>query len=429
MNKHILLAALCGAAVAGATGYWLGHASHPATQEAPAMAGMPAPSAGADDDRILYYRNPMGLADTSPVPKNDVMGMAYIPVHAKEAQDAGTVKISPGRLQTLGVRTAMAESHPVLARSVRATGVVKFDERRLAAVTTRAEGWIEKLEVAASGESVRRGQVLAWVYAPDLTAAEQEYLVAAGLNQSGHAAHDGGDALVEASVQRLRSLGVPADEIERLRRTGQASRRIAVRAPEDGIVAEKMAIEGMRVAAGDPLYRLADLSSMWMIADVQESELGLIRPGQAVKATFAAFPGRTFEGSVDFIYPMLASDTRTARIRIVMPNRDLALRAEMFASATIETSAASSAETVLTVPDSAVIDSGVRQVVLIKKGEGRFAPQVVKVGARGDGTIQILDGLAEGEIVVTSANFLIDAESNLKSALQAFAADGKEEAK
>ena len=185
MNKTLLLAALCGSVAVGAAGYWLGRASsHPMMAQ---MAAMPSP--GADDDHILYYRNPMGLPDTSPVPKNDVMGMAYIPVHAKETQDAGTVTVSPGRMQTLGVRTAPAESHAVLARSIRATGVVKLDERRLAAVTTRAEGWIEKLEVAATGDSVRRGQILAWIYAPDLAAAEQEYLVAAGLPH-----HDGGDS-------------------------------------------------------------------------------------------------------------------------------------------------------------------------------------------------------------------------------------------
>lgn len=424
--KRALLAAVCGAVVAGGAGYWLGHPSHTASRIEPAMEGTP-PEAPAGDNPILYYRNPMGLADTSPVPKNDVMGMAYIPVHAKDAQDSGTVTVSPGRLQTLGVRTAPVESHAALALTVRATGVVKLDERKLATVTTRAEGWIEKLEVAATGEPVKRGQVMAWVYAPELAAAEQEYLVAAGLELTGHSgsAHGDGTALLDASIQRLRALDVPADEIDRLRRTGQASRRIAVRAPEDGLVAEKLVTTGMRAAAGDPLYKLADLSTVWLIADVQEAELGLVHPGQAVAATFTAFPGRTFEGKVDFIYPMLSSDTRTARVRIVIPNRDLALRAEMFASAAIETLAAPTAETVLTIPDSAVIDGGARQVVLVDKGEGRFAPREVKIGARGDGDIQILEGLTEGETVVTSANFLIDAESNLKAALQSFAGDAK----
>jgi len=427
MNRAVI-AAICSAVVAGGTGYWVGHAPHGAE---PIMQSMAPPAPGADDDRVLYYRNPMGLADTSPVPKNDVMGMAYIPVHAKDTQDPGTVTISPGRMQILGVRTAPVESRAPLITTVRATGVVKFDERRLATVTTRAEGWIEKLDVAATGEAVRRGQVLAWVYAPDVAAAEQEYLVAAGLEQDGHpgSAHGDGTALREASVQRLRALDVPVDEVDRLRRTGQASRRIAVRASKDGVVTDKPAIEGMRVAAGDPLYRLADLSSVWMIADIQEAELGLVHPGQAVTATFTAFPGRTFDGTVDFIYPVLASDTRTARVRVVIPNRDLALRAEMFANATIKTSAIPTTETVLTVPDSAVIDGGIRQVVLVATGEGRFTPRAVKVGTHGDGRVQILDGLVDGEHVVTSANFLIDAESNLKSALQAISTADKGDAR
>jgi Cu(I)/Ag(I) efflux system membrane fusion protein len=422
MNRT-LIAAVSSAVIAGGAGYWLGHAPRAADHAMQAPATAPA----TGDDRILYYRNPMGLADTSPVPKIDAMGMAYIPVRAKDTEDSGTVGISPGRLQTLGVRTEAAESRPSLPRTIRATGVVKLDERRLATVTTRAEGWIEKLDVAATGEPVKRGQVLAWIYAPDLAAAEREYLVAAGFERLGHAgsAHGDGSALLDASVERLRALDVPADEIDRLRRTGQAARRVAIRAPEDGIVEEKPAIEGMRVAAGDPLYRLANLSTVWMIADIQEAELDLVHPGQAVKAALAAFPGRVFEGTVDFIYPVLAPDTRTARVRIVIPNRDLALRAEMFASATIETSAAPAGETVLTVPASAVIDSGTRQVVLVEKGQGRFAPREVKVGARGDGSVQILEGLAAGERVVTSANFLIDAESNLKAALRSFAGDAR----
>ncbi|HMA49260.1 MAG TPA: efflux RND transporter periplasmic adaptor subunit [Magnetospirillaceae bacterium] len=422
--KHAVLAAVCSAIVAGGAGYWLGHAPQAASRTEPALQGM-SPQTPVDDNPVLYYRNPMGLADTSPVPKNDSMGMAYVPVHARDAQDAGSVTIRPGRLQTLGVRTTLVEGHVALARTIRATGVVKLNERRLATVTTRSEGWVEKLDVAATGEPVKRGQVLAWIYAPELVAAEQEYLVAADLERSSHAdsIHGDGSSLLDASVQRLRALDVPVDEIERLRRTGQASRRIAVRAVQDGIIEEKSVTEGMRVAAGDPLYKLADLSTVWLIADIQESDLGQIHPGQTVKASFTAFPGRTFEGQVDFIYPMLSSDTRTAKVRVVIPNRDLALRSEMFASAAIETEAAPG--TVLMVPSSAVIDSGVRQVVLLDKGDGRFVPREVKLGARGDGVVQILEGLDAGDSVVTSANFLIDAESNLKAALQSFAGDAK----
>jgi Cu(I)/Ag(I) efflux system membrane fusion protein len=298
---------------------------------------------------------------------------------------------------------------------VRATGTLSFDERRLAVVTTKVEGWIEQLDVAATGEAVRRGQVLAWLYSPLLVTAEEEYLLAARMPMT-----HGGGSVGAAALQRLRALDVPEDEIARLRRSGKATRRIAIRAPADGIVTDKPVIEGMRVMPGEPLYKFADLSSIWLIAEVQEGDLGLIRPGQTARASMVAFPGRSFEGTVDFIYPTLSRDTRTAKVRIVMPNADFALRAAMYAS--VEIAAPASGGSILAVPDSAVIDSGARQVVLVEKGEGRFAPRLVKIGASGGGFAEILDGVSVGERVVVGANFLIDAESNLKAALEGFAA-------
>ncbi len=395
----------------------------PVYEDAPSAPAPPPParSAAAGKGKILYYRNPMGLPDTSPVPKKDSMGMDYIPLYENEATDAGVVSVSPGRLQMLGVRTAPVEATAALAHTVRATGSVRFDERRLAVVTTKVEGWIEKLEVSATGDSVKRGQVLAWLYSPELVAAEQEYLVAVTMPGGGHATHGDPGALADAAARRLRALDVPEDEIARLRRTHQPSRRIAVRAPTEGIVIEKPAVEGMRVAPGEPLYRTADLSTVWLIAEVQEADLDTIRSGEHARASFVAYPGRGFDATVDFIYPALNRKTRTARVRLVVPNRDLALRADMYASIEIETPATVGGATVLAVPDSAVIDSGTRQIVLVERGAGRFEPRSVKLGARGDGYVQVLDGLGEGERVVVGANFLIDAESNLRAALQAFA--------
>jgi Cu(I)/Ag(I) efflux system membrane fusion protein len=380
---------------------------------APSAAASP-PSKPVGQGRILYYRNPMGLPDTSPVPKKDSMGMDYIPVYEGEAEQ-GVVTVAPGRMQLLGVRTAPVEKRASVARTVRATGTLAFDERRLAVVTTKVEGWIEQLDVAATGEAVKKGQVLAWFYSPLLVSAEEEYLLAAHMPAS-----HGGGSLGAAALQRLRALDVPEEEIARLRRTGKAARRIAIRAPTDGVVTDKPVVAGARVMPGEALYKLADLSRMWLLADVQESDLGLIRPGEIARASMVAFPGRSFEGKVDFIYPTLSGETRTAKVRIVMPNPDLALRAAMYASVEIEVPASSA--TVLAVSDSAVIDSGARQVVLIEKGEGRFAPRAVKIGARGGGFVEVLDGVSEGERVVTGANFLIDAESNLKAALQGFTA-------
>ncbi len=388
-----------------------------------ATAAAPGPTA-AGKRRILYYRNPMGLPDTSPVPKKDPMGMDYLPVYVDEdsaGEAPGTVRISPGRLQTLGVRTAEVVLRPALTRTVRATGSVQFDERHLATVTTKVAGWIEHLAVAATGDPVRRGQVLTEIYAPELVAAEEEYLVAARMGgaMAGSITHGNAGALAAASLQRLRALDVPEDEIARLRRTGQAARRIAVRAPADGVVIDKPVQEGMRVDAGQPLYKTADLTDVWLIAEVQEQDLGAVQPGASTEASFVAFPGRPFAGTVDFIYPALSAETRTARVRIVIPNPDQALRAAMYANVQIAAPAAGGP--VLAVPTSAVIDSGARQVVLIDRGGGRFEPRPVRLGAPADDWVQVLAGVNAGEKVVTGASFLIDAESNLRTALQGFA--------
>jgi Cu(I)/Ag(I) efflux system membrane fusion protein len=381
----------------------------PAAQTSAAIP--PAPRAPDRNRKPLYYRNPMGLPDTSPTPKIDSMGMTYLPVFADEdaaGDPPGTVRVTPGRMQTLGVRTETVEMRPAVARSVRATGTVQFDERHLATVTTKVAGWVERLAVSAMGDPVRRGQVLAEIYAPELVVAEKEYLVAARM---------GGD-IQAASVSRLRALDVPEDEISRLRRTGAVSRRIAVRAQADGVVTEKLVQEGMRIGSGEPLYKTADLSTVWLVADVQEQDLGAVQPGQKAAATVVAYPGRTFEGTVEFIYPTLSADTRTGRVRVVVANPDLALRSAMYATVQIDAPARSGP--VMAVPNSAVIDSGARQVVLVDRGEGRFEPRPVRLGTHGDDWVQVLDGVKPGERVVIGANFLIDAESNLRAALQGF---------
>ncbi|ASG23948.1 efflux RND transporter periplasmic adaptor subunit [Nitrospirillum viridazoti] len=391
-----------------------------ATQAAQAET---SPLAPADKGKVLYYRNPMGLPDTSPVPKKDGMGMDYLPVYADGTEPAGTVRVTPGKLQTLGVRTALVEEVPALAGSVQATGTIVLDERRQVVVTTRAEGWVETLAVAATGDSVRRGQVLAQLYAPDLLTAEKEYLLARSLATDGHAdgSHGSPADLVAAALSRLKALDIPAEEVARLQRSGEAASRIPIRAPADGVVIDKPVVAGMRVAPGEPLYRLADLSTVWLVAEVPEREVGLVRPGQAAHATLTAYPGRRFDGMVDFIYPTLSRETRTARVRIILPNRDRALLADMYASVTIDTPRAGGGDgPPLVIPESAVLDGGARQTVLLDLGDGRFQPRAVHLGARGDGKVEVRDGVRKGDRVVVGANFLIDAESNLKAALEAF---------
>ena len=384
------------------------------------MAAAPVPPSNGTG-KIRFYRNPMGLPDTSPVPKKDSMGMDYIPVYDGDEPDDGSVKISLAKVQKLGVRSEPAELRD-LARTIRAVGTVQADERRLFVVNTKFEGYIDKLRVNTTGEVVRRGEPLMEVYAPELVVAEQEYLLAwrSLQDMQGASAESRASAkqLAEAALQRLRNWDISDDQIKELQRRGAVTRTLTLRAPADGVVMEKMAVEGTRFMPGEPLYRIADLSTVWLIADVFEQDLGMLRPGQDAKVTVNAYPGVAFPGKVDFIYPTVMQDTRTGRVRVVIANTDGRLKTGMYAAVALE--APIGAGPVLTVQDSAVIDSGTRQIVLVERGEGKFEPRDVKLGAHAGGFYEVRDGLKADERVVVSANFLIDAESNLKAALKAF---------
>jgi Cu(I)/Ag(I) efflux system membrane fusion protein len=369
----------------------------------------------------------MGLPDTSTAPKKDSMGMDYIPVYADEAGETGIVKINPERIQTLGVRTE-AVARRNMAHTVRAVGTVAADERRIGVVNPKFEGWIEKLYVNTTGQTVKRGDALLEVYSPDLVLAQREYLVArAALADMAHAdamTRDNAKAIAEAALSRLKNWDISADQLTRLQRSGAATRTLTLRAPIGGIVMEKQALEGLHFGAGDMLYRITDLSTVWLMADLFEQDLAQIRAGQSAKITVQAYPGRAFDGRVAFVYPTVNAQTRTAKVRIEVPNPDLLLKTDMYA--TVDIAAPVGDTTVLAVPDSAVLDTGTRQTILVDRGEGRFEPRAVKLGARADGYVAVLEGLHEGEKVVIGANFLIDAESNLRAALQAFTApEGK----
>jgi Cu(I)/Ag(I) efflux system membrane fusion protein len=396
------------------------------TGSSPAAESPSVPAPPGGERKILYYRNPMGLPDTSPVPKKDSMGMDYIPIYADEGA-AGTVTISPERIQTLGVRTETV-ARQSMAHTIRAVGTVAADERRIAVVNPKFEGWIEKLLVNTTGQPVRRGEPLLEVYSPDLVLAQREYLVArAATAEMAHAdpmTRDNAEAIADAALSRLKNWDISADQLIRLQRSGSASRTLALRAPIGGIVMDKPALEGMHFGAGDLLFRIADLWSVWLLADVYEQDLAEIRLGDAATITVQAYPGRAFEGRIAFIYPTVNAQTRTAKVRIEVPNPELLLKTDMYA--TVEIAAPAGSAAVLAVPDSAVLDTGSKQTVLIDRGGGRFEPRAVKLGARTDGYAAVLEGVAEGEKVVTAANFLIDAESNLRAALQAFTApEGK----
>lgn len=367
--------------------------------------------------RILYYRNPMGLPDTSPVPKKDWMGMEYIAVYEGEEPDDGkTVKVSLDRIQRSGVRTEAVEAR-VVVRPVRAVGTVKHDDARLTIVTTRSDGFVEELFVNRIGQRVHAGEPLFRVYSPDIVRAQIDLVISMRAVPRGAGAAEV-DRNIRGAMQQLRNLGVPESRINEVREAGAGPRTLDWPSPATGDVIEKNVINGQRVRAGDELFRIADHSQLWVIADVAEADLPQIKSGTRASLMFRAYPMQPFEGEVTFIYPELRAETRTARVRIEVPNPDGRLKIDMYADVVFQ--AGADEAPVIAVPASAVIDSGTRQVVLVARGEGRFEPRAVKLGRRGDGYVEVLEGIKAGEEVVTAATFLIDAESNLKAALQAF---------
>ena len=277
-----------------------------------------------------------------------------------------------------------------------------------------------------TGEAVRRGQPLMEVYSPDLVAAQQEYVIALKGAQTLRDASPEIQAsmrtLVDSSLQRLRNWDIAEEELQSLQTEGKARSTLTLRSPAGGVILEKPSVQGMRFMPGEVLYRIADLSTLWLVAEVFEQDLGLVRIGQAANIRVNAYPERVFGGKVAFIYPSVTAETRTARVRIELPNPGQLLKPAMYAE--VELAVPQSPVKRLSVPDSAVLDSGNRQLVLVRRDEGRFEPREIKVGARGDGYVEVASGIREGENVVVAANFLIDSESNLRSALNAFGKQG-----
>jgi Cu(I)/Ag(I) efflux system membrane fusion protein len=365
--------------------------------------------------KVKFYRNPMGLPDTSPVPKKDSMGMDYIPVFEDENSDDGSVQLSPGRIQRTGVK-----SEPVAFRiihtAIRAPGTIQLDERRVSVISMRAESWIQKVADVTTGTKVRKGQPLMDIYSPTISSAAAEYVATISSKVTG-----GEGPYGRGSRQRIMNLDVPESAIAEMERTRTVPISIAWVAPRDGIVLERNATEGMRAQAGDVLFRVADISTVWATVDVAERDLGAIAVGQSVTVRARSFPGREFAGTISVVYPQVNRDTRTARVRIELANSDLALLPDMYVDAAINIGGP---DPVIAVPESAVLDTGSRQAVFVDKGQGRFEPRDVKLGRRGGGYVEVRQGLDDGEPVVVSANFLIDAESNLKAALKGFSEAG-----
>jgi len=414
-----LIAVIALVAAALAAGYWWG-STKPATSVAESQE---SPEASTQKPKVLYYRNPMGHPDTSPVPKKDSMGMDYLPVYEGEASpsDNPVVKISPEKIQKLGVRTEAVVLRELI-RTVRAVATVQADERRLYTVAPKFEGWIHRLYVNTTGQAVQRGEALMEVYSPELITAQHEYLIARkglkSVEDSSPEVRGGIQRLSENALQRLRNWDISGADLQTLQQEGEIKRYVTLRSAASGVVIEKAAIEGKRFMPGEVLYQIADLSKVWMLADVFEQDLAMVHRGQIATIRMDAYPDKVFNGEVTFIYPTVMPETRTAKVRIELPNTQGLLKPDMYGR--VEFASFHSKNKMLAVPDSAVLDTGIRRLVLVDLGEGRFEPRTVKLGIHADGYAEVLGGLTAGEMAVVSANFLIDAESNLKAALIGF---------
>lgn len=424
-GANIAVGVIAVALVAAAGGYWFGNrntaSSHGATATPVASS---TPIEGAKKERkILYYRNAMGLPDTSPTPKKDSMGMDYTPVFAGEDGDttgepaASQISISTEKVQKLGVRTEAA-SLRALDRIVRAEGRIEPDERRIFTISPKFEGYVERLHVNVTGQPVGKGQPLFEVYSPELVSAQREYAIAAqgvqAMKDAGGEALSGMKQLAESSLLRLKNWDISEEQVKALAKSGEARRTLTFRSPVSGIVTEKKALQGMRFMPGEALYQVADLSSVWVIADVFEQDIGLVQAGAKAKIKINAYPGKVFEGRITYVYPTLKAETRTVPVRVEFANPGQLLKPAMFAQVELPVGGTGQ---VLAVPDSAVIDSGTRRIVIVQAKAGRFEPREVKLGTRSDNYVEVLEGVKEGEQVVVAANFLIDAESNLEAAV------------
>jgi len=408
--------------------------------EAPAApAGAPAAAAapGAQKGRkIKYWVDPMDPTYVRDKPGKAPCGMDLVPVYEEEGGGAaaapGAITVSPATIQSMGVRTAKVEVRP-LNHDTWAVGLVTFDERSLSQINTKVNGWVERLYVNATGDPVRRGQALLSIYSPDLVAAEEEYLLALrNLKELGKSPIPemaaGARRLAEASRRRLEYFDISLAQIEALESSGQVKKHLVLASPVQGIVTKRLVTQGAYVQAGMPLLEVADLSTIWVDADIYQYELPWIKAGQQVTMSLAYLPGETFAGRIDYIYPFLSGATRTVRVRLKFPNPQLKLKPEMFAQVQIKSPLT---KNVVVVPATAVLDTGLQQHVFIALGNGRFEPREVKLGVYGDDNQyrEVLAGLQGGEEVVTSAQFMLDSESRFQEARQMMLAPQPQEPK
>ncbi len=380
--------------------------------------------------KVLFYRHPMNPQITSPTPQKDEMGMDYIPVHEEEGMEEvpGTVRISPEKIQKIGVKTEEARIRN-LKRTIRTVGRIDHDETRVFNINAKIGGWVEKLYVNRTDQMVHPGEKLLELYSPELIATQEEYLLALRAREKVKDSPygeitKGTDSLIEGARRRLKYWDIYDEQIKRLEEDGKITRTMTIYANTHGIVTEKMVNEGMKIEPGDMLFKIIDHSHVWVYGEVYEYELPFIKIGQKARIVPSYTPAEVYTATIKHIYTHFGTvrhemesnmqESRTAKIRFDLPNPEHKLKLGMYVNVEL---AVDAAENAVTVPDSAVIDTGTRQVVFVDRGDGRFEPRDIKVGAQGDGYYQIISGVEAGEKVVTSANFLIDSESSFRAAI------------
>ncbi len=398
--------------------------SKSAAAEQGLKAGMVDPKSGGKKSgkKIKYWAAPMDPTYIRNEPGQSPMGMDLIPVYEEEGEEkepASTIRIDPVTIQNMGVRLGRVK-RAILTKTIRTFGNITYDETRIYTVNTKFNGWIEKLYVNFAGEKVKKGEPLFDIYSPELVLAQEEYLLA--LQQqtslSGSSYHDIRESarrLLEASRTRLRYWDLSDAQIKQIEKTGKVQKNLTIYSPATGVVIKKQAFEGHFVKAGEHQYEIADLSTVWVDVEVYEYELPWVSMGMKADMELAYIPGKRFTGKVLYIYPFLTAKTRTARLRLAFANSDYQLKPGMYANVYLSSPVA---KETLIVPQEAVIDSGVRKVVFVALGRGKFQPREVKIGVEGNNyKFQVLDGLSEGEEIVVSAQFMLDSESRLKEAI------------
>jgi Cu(I)/Ag(I) efflux system membrane fusion protein len=351
----------------------------------------------------------------------------------RDSENSAQVEIPPDKQQLIGIKKVEVSVSP-LHKVVRTIGRIEYDERKLVSVTSKVEGWIEQLHADYTGRFVKRGEPLAEIYSPELFATQMEYInLLKWKTEKSHRFQRNielrwGDrygttgqmltfdieALIQVAQQRMRFWDITEAEIKELESRGEPTKTFTLRSPVSGFVIEKPAVQGRRFEAGEKLFDLVDLSNLWVISDVYVYELPMIRVGQPAKITLSLFPGKEFASKVDYIYPLLASETRTAKVRFIIPNPGEQLKPRMFTDVELKIDLGRR----LTIPEDAVIDTGMKKVVYVDKGEGYFEPREVVLGVQGEGFVEVTKGLRAGEKVAAAANFLIDSEAKLKGITQ-----------